>query len=242
MIHSYNIINVRPGCQDLWNAFMVNGATFSEHDIPFCPSTAISVPDALISFSNAKSIYKKELSIGNSQFHNNAFVHFCIDDQKFDGIKSGIWSNPYGALKILKHFSGVITPDFSTYADFPDPLKRWNTYRMRAFGLWLSQFQIPIINNVRWGDIETWDYCFDGLPTNSILFIGTVASGLRELSNRPLFDKGLLELIRRLHPHTLVIYGSTRYPIFNDIQKLGINIVAFPSDTSIAYGRGEQHE
>lgn len=241
MAHSYNNTYVRSGCKDIWNAFMVDGARFSVHDIPFCPSTATTAPKALISFSNAKSIYKKEITSNNLQFHNDAFVHFCIDDQKFDG-KSGIWSNPYSALEILNHFGGVITPDFSTYADFPDPLKRWNTYRMRAFGLWLSQYHIPIINNVRWGDTETWEYSFDGLPHDSILFIGTIASGLRELANRPTFNAGLNELVRRLRPHTLIIYGSANYPIFEELAEQGIKILPFSSDTSIAFERGNRYE
>jgi len=229
--------NVRKGCQDIWNAYFVSDASYSDHDIPFCPTTAKSIPEKLISYVTAKGIYKKELAIGNSQFHIDAFVHFCIDDQKFDGVHSSIWHYPDKALDVLKHFSGVITPDFSTYADFPDPLKRWNTFRMRAFGLWLTKQGISVINNVRWGTIETWEYCFDGLPENSILFIGTVASRLRNLSNRPIFDSGLKELVNRLHPHTLIIYGSSNYPIFDELKENGINIISFQSDTSIAFER-----
>ncbi|MCF0106739.1 MAG: DUF4417 domain-containing protein [Holdemanella sp.] len=62
-----------------------------------------------------------------------------------------------------------ITQDFSTFSDFPDPLKRWNTYRMRAFGVWLTRNNINVINNIRWGKEETWEYCFNGLLDNSIL-------------------------------------------------------------------------
>ena len=41
------------------------------------------------------------------------------------------------------------TPDFSTYQDFPEPLKVYNTYRMRAFGYWLTKNGIKVINNIR---------------------------------------------------------------------------------------------
>ncbi|MBQ0071809.1 MAG: DUF4417 domain-containing protein [Spirochaetales bacterium] len=53
------------------------------------------------------------------------------------------------ALKILRHFSGVITPDFSTNQDFPEAIKIYATYRMRAFGSWLGCEGIEVINNVR---------------------------------------------------------------------------------------------
>lgn len=51
---------------------------------------------------------------------------------------------------------------------------------MLSFGRWISQFGIPVINNVRWGTEETWEYCFDGIPYNSIVAIGTVASGINK--------------------------------------------------------------
>ena len=196
----------------------------------------------LISFVEAKAIYKKQMKKGTLQFHIDAYVHFFIDDQKFDSDYSGIWTSPQKALEVLSHFEGIISPDFSTYSDFPDPLKRWNTYRMRAFGLWLSENNISVINNVRWGEIETWDYCFDGLPNNSILAIGTVASGLKKLENRASFDNGLYELVKRTNPHTLIIYGSSNYQIFKELENRGIKIISFQSDTSKAFERSISYE
>lgn len=80
-------------------------------------------------------------------------------------------------------------------------------------------------------------FCFDGLPNNSILFIRTIASRLKKLDNRMVFYEGLLKLINRCHPNTLVIYGSSRYPIFNEVTNLGVHIISFQSDTSIAFER-----
>lgn len=109
----------------------------------------------------------------DNEFFCNAFVCWFIDDYKFDGPR-GIWHDSAHVLKVLRHFAGAITPDFSTYQDFPEPLKIYNTYRMRAFGYWLGKNGIPVINNVRWGTPESWRYCFDGIPDNSIVCIGTV--------------------------------------------------------------------
>ena len=48
----------RPGCHDIWNAFMVKGATFTENDIPLCPTYLPNgLPTQLIAFSKAKEIY-----------------------------------------------------------------------------------------------------------------------------------------------------------------------------------------
>ena len=83
-------IYTRKGCHDIWNAFMVEEATYSKHDIPFCPTTATNIPLNLISYVSAKSIHKKKLKEGHKLYHTNAYVHFCIDDQKFEGVNSGI--------------------------------------------------------------------------------------------------------------------------------------------------------
>ena len=58
--------------------------------------------------------------------------------------------------------------------DFPTPLKIYNTYKMRAIGCWLKRNGIKVINNVRWGDKSTYDYCFSGIPKHDIICIGTI--------------------------------------------------------------------
>lgn len=140
----------RKGCRDIWNAHMANGAKFCRHDIPFCPTTAVDIPTDVITWQEAKAIYKKHISKKEYSFFFKAFVCFYIDDYKFDGAR-GIWHDCNQTLKVLSHFEGAITPDFSTYQDFPEPIKLYATYRMRLMGKWLGENAIPIINNVRWG-------------------------------------------------------------------------------------------
>lgn len=233
----------RSGCHDIWNAFMLKGATFTKYDIPLCPTYLPNgLPSNLIAYSTAKEIYKKEITAGNSTFHVSAFVHFYEDDQKFDGKRSSIWLYPEKALNILRHFDGIISVDFSTFADFPDPIKRYNTYRMRSFGYWCYTKGIPVINNVRWGTSETWDYTFNGIQKNTVVSIGTVASDLKKLINRPDFENGLYKMVEILHPHTIIVYGSSKYPFFTNLIEQGIVIISFPSDTNIAYRKGDNYE
>ena len=220
----------RPGCKDLWNSFMVSHAEFSTiADMPICYSTATTAPNDLISFDEAKTIVNRENKKGNKNFKQDSWIHFYIDDYKFDGKRNSIWTYPFEALKILVHFAGIITPDFSTYADFPDPLKRFNTYRMRAFGCWMNILGIPVINNVRWGTIETWPYSFDGIPKHSIVSIGTVASDLKTKQGRILFEQGLSEMVKIIKPRAILVYGSSNYPFFDKLRESDIKIITFQS-------------
>lgn len=133
--------NIRKGCKDIWNAFMCEGADFTSHsknDIPFCPTTATEMPKAIITWCEAKRLYRNALARKDKLFFCNAFVCWFIDDYKFDGPR-GVWHGCTFVLKVLRHFAGAITPDFSTYQDFPEPLKTYNIFRMRAFGYWLGK-------------------------------------------------------------------------------------------------------
>ena len=227
---------LRNGCKDIWNAFMCRGAAYTKNDIPFCPTTANELPTEIILWDEAKRLYKQNIAAGRHNFRQNSFVCFYQDDYKFDGPK-GIWHNHNNALKVLCHFAGVITPDFSTYQDFPVPLKQYNTYRMRAFGYWLGRNGIPVYNNVRWGTPETWSFCWDGIPHKSVVAIGTVGGSPRKLVDRKRFEEGLKELVRVLQPHTIIVYGSANYPCFKELASKGIRIVSYQSQTSKAFER-----
>ena len=230
---------IRKGCKDVWNAFMVKGATFSENDIPFCPTTATELPHAVITWEEAKAIYKKHRIKKDTDFKYDAYVCWYIDDYKFDGPR-GIWHDYNFALKVLCHFAGVITPDFSTYQDFPEPWKIFNTYRMRAYGYWLGKNNIAVINNVRWGTSESYRYCFDGIPQNSIVAIGTCGGSPRKHIDRKRFEAGLFEMVKRLKPHTIIVYGSAKYDCFEKLKEQGVNNIDFPSQTAKAF-EGRKH-
>ena len=222
-------------CNDYFNAFMCEGAVFSPNDIPFCPTTAYELPRAIINWKQAKHIHKREIKRRNRAYRYNAFVCFYLFDGKFDGPLNGVWHNSSFALKVLRHFAGVITPDFSTYQDFPEPIKIYNTYRMRAFGYWIGKQGLPVINNVRWGTEETYRYCFDGIARNSIVAIGTAGGSPKKRIDRHRFETGLDEMVRVLRPHTIITYGSANYPCFKRLAFLGIKIVSYTGHTASAY-------
>lgn len=222
---------------------MVKGARFTDNDIPVCPTTALALPSKLITYSEAKTIHSKSIR-NNKDYFYDAFVCFYEDDQNFDGLENSVWYHPKKAYNILKHFKGIITPDFSTYQDFPDPIKRMNTYRMRAFGYWFGTLcKKQVINNVRFGTEETYGYCFDGIEKGSIVAIGTVAGSPRRKENRERVNKGLLEMVRRLKPKCIVIYGSSSFECFEILKNDGVKILQFDSRTASFFknsGRSEK--
>lgn len=220
----------RKGIKDVWNAFMVKDCrNWAEGDIPECPTKKIEIPADLLTWPEAVNIHNKERR-KNPNYKYDAYICFYCDDHLFDGI-GGIWNNYHKAIEIFKHFSGIITPDFGTNDDFVTPLKSWNTYKMRAFGFWCTTQGINVINNVRWSP-DTIDICFKGIPKNSIICLGVIASGLRYSENRPEYEFYLKQALKELKPKIILVYGSAKYQFFYDLQKQGIIVKSYPTARS----------
>lgn len=234
-------VKVRPGCKDVWDAFMTKEAYYGKYDIPYCPNTASGIPKDQVTWEEANEIHRRNIARKKDDYYVDAFINWYIDDYKFDGPR-GICRNHNHVLKVSSHFAGVITPDFSTYQDFPVPIKLYAIYRMRAYGYWFGKQGIKVINNVRWGTEETFDYCFEGIPHNSIVSIGTVGGGPRRLRDRKRFETGLYKMVEILKPHTILVYGSASGACFDELRKQGIIIVSYQSKTARVFERREHNE
>ena len=179
--------------REIYKPFLVEGAKFNwNFDIPICPCTAKKIPEKLI--------YYNEIVKSKQRYFG--FVHFYMDDYKFESI----WHHPRRALERLSKFAGIITPDFSTYQDMPIALKIYNTYRMRAIGYWLGKKGLQVINNVRWGTPETFSFCFAGIPKNSIVCISSVGC-LSDKYDEDRFTEGLQAMVETLKPIHILFYG-----------------------------------
>lgn len=220
---------------DLWNSQLYRGASFTELDNPVVKTTAVAPPKEIIAWTKAKAYHKRQIANGNHNYTHPAFIHFYTHDYEFDGEREGIWRNWQNFYAVASHFAGIIGPDFSTCADFPDPLKRMQFHKMRVIEYGANARNIPVIVNARWGTEETWDYCFDAVPAQQMLCIGTVGSGLKHPESRPPFERGLRELVRRKQPSSLVVVGSDRYSVFDELKSEGLIIYQLDSDTCAFY-------
>ncbi len=164
-----------------------------------------------------------------------------INENHHPGCKD-IWNDYSFTLKVLHHFAGAITPDFSTNQDFPETIKIYATYRMRTYEYWLSNEGINVVNNVRRGTEESFDHCFEGMPTHSIVSIGTVGGGPRRLIDRERFETGLFKMVDILKPHTILVYGSAKGNCFDKLKEQGLHVVSFHSRTAKVFERRKLHE
>lgn len=226
--------SIRKGLKDLWGARLVRGAEWTAFGNPVVATTMPKPPTCVVGYRAACRIHRERISSGKPSYRVDALVHTFTDDQNFDGARTGIWSDFEGFVEVITHFAGVCV-DLSIYADMPEPVMRWQIYRMRALEFALAREGVPVVVNARWGGCETWAYTIDELPERSMLVIGTVASGLKRLENRPGFEAGMRRLLAIKRPACLLVVGSASNSVFDEARELGTEVIQFDGETCAAY-------
>ena len=205
--------------KDVFHAYLVKGANFTKgEEYPIIRSCNF-IPKRVIPFSK---ITKTE--------DYNQVVHFYEQDDVIERFGN----NPHRYLERLKKFNAVITPDFSVYRDMPLVVQRHQTYLSRAYGFWLQKNGVPIIPNVRYGDERTYPFCFEGIPQNSVISIGTHGSMKRKEGIYYLV-KGIPETIKQLKPKVILFYGTIAKDIENILKSNGIAYHVYESYTSTVF-------
>lgn len=145
-------------------------------------------------------------------------VHFYIDDYQFERI----WNDPYRYIEKLSKYRACLTPDFSLYLDMPMAMKIWNVYRSRLIGQMCQKMGITVIPTVSWAEKETFAFCFDGLPKNATLSISTIGVK-REKESFNVWKAGVDEMISRLKPRMILVYGGEVEYDYGDIKVVYYN-------------------
>lgn len=172
-------------------------------DIPVVKGSH-TVPKCLVSFCDMKKNY-----------WHGAFVHFFSNDYEFDGA-NGIWLDTVRHIPALERYNGVIAPDFSLYSDDRVIPQMWNTYRNRLVQCHLERLGFDVIPCVSWGKPNTFDFCFKGLPKNSVVAVSSLGV-MRSRKKISLFELGYGEMCRRLSPEFIVLYGSDKGLALGDV-------------------------
>ncbi|HEL2057749.1 TPA: DUF4417 domain-containing protein [Streptococcus suis] len=161
-----------------------------------------------------------------------AGVHFFLDDYQFERI----WQRPDFYIDKLLDFDCVLTPDFSLYIDMPVAMQVWNIYRSRLIGQMMQAKGLTVIPTVSWAFDDSFDFCFDGLPFNSTLAISTIGIKRNE-DQHLLWKNGMDEMITRLKPKRILVYGGEVEYDYGDIE-----VVYFSNATTDRMKKGGESD
>lgn len=202
----YNNINT---AFDVMKEFLINGSELDgKYQFPVIPACKLETfPQDSIDFEESFSRKIKN--------HRKLNVNFYIDDTKF----TRLWNNPDKYIEHLKCFHSVTMPDFSIctgHKGMPFAMNIYNKYRNHALAWYLHMNDIKIIPSVPIADKDSYDWCFDGLPKNSILSVCTNGR-VRSKAARIEFCEGFKVMCDRLEPVCVWIVGKMPDELNTDV-------------------------
>jgi len=148
-----------------------------------------------IGFNYAKTCEKQQKT--------NFGVHFFLDDYQFERL----WKRPEKYTESLKRFKYVLSPDFSMYMDYPKVMQMWKHYQKHWLGAYMELYGVKVIPTIGWSDKDSFKWCFDGEPKNSIVAVSSIGTQ-RYKESKKAFLVGYNEMIKRLTPKLVLFWGN----------------------------------
>ena len=195
---------------DVMKEFLIIGAELDgKYQIPVIPPINLDyLPDDTVDFGESFSRKIKG--------HRRLNVNFYVDDSKFQRL----WNNPDKYLEHLKCFHSVCSPDFSIatgQSGMPFASNIYNKYRNHALAWYMHFNGIKVIPSVSIADKDSWEWCFDGYPKNSVVSVCTNGR-VRSKGARLEFCEGFKVMCERLEPTRVIIVGKIPDELNTDVK------------------------
>ena len=96
------------------------------------------------------------------------------------------------------------------YLEMNPTMQLYNTFRNRWCGAYFQSKGLRVIPTVNWGDENTFDFCFLGIPKGSKVAVSTfmVSEHDNRCDQKDFFLKGYNEMLRRIEPERIICYNT----------------------------------
>ncbi|MCF0217149.1 MAG: DUF4417 domain-containing protein [Fibrobacteraceae bacterium] len=182
------------------------------------------------SANNVLNIEAKPFSKAIKLHAHEILLHFYEHDKKFERVRK----NPQQWLEFVSKFKIIISPDFSLYWSMPLEMQKANKEFNIYFANELAKRNPNTIYNVRFGDAISYNFCFDGFPKNGVVAVGTHGCTKR-YDERIVFEAGFVEMVKRLTPKVIVVYGYANLNVFKWFESIGGIVLRIPSEFELAH-------
>ena len=110
----------------------------------------------------------------------------------------------------MRNYRAVLSPDFSMYQEMNPTMQLYNTFRNRWCGAYWANNGIAVIPTVSWGNKNTFEFCFLGIPKGSTVAVSTymVSEHDNRCDQKDFFMKGYRELLRQIEPERIICYNT----------------------------------
>lgn len=170
----------------------------------------------------------------------NGILSFYGWDDKFEAA----WSNTIEYTEKIqkKQYLAAITPNFTIIDGEPRAWQIWQTYRNRWVGRFFQEAGLLIIPDITWTNSDSYEFAFLGIEKGvSCVSIQTQNINLSDAVNKAMVEDGMAEMIKRLEPQSIFIYGSPNNKTYiTSLIPVGLKYIW--CDTWISQRRGKMNK
>lgn len=145
---------------------------------------------------------------------NDFAIHCFAEDKDLEG---RVWSRLEQTTALIRNCKLLIAPDFSLFIDpWLDAFNRNQVRKSRFVAAFWQSLGLPVVPLVSWGNVDSFEYCLEGLPTNSVLALSAQSCGKCK-GAKSLWDYAITTITEKLRPTRFLIYGSPDLEIPVDV-------------------------
>lgn len=173
-----------------------NTETTGRNGFPIIKPYSYSLPEHFVRFDKRRTVSAP----------SKTMLHFYMYDCDF--LK--VLRRPELYIEELKQYHSVVFPDASQYINMPSYRRRCNNGINKEIGQLWQKAGVRVVVNATWSDSESFNYCFDGLPTGCMIAINSMGIKTNPYSIY-LWRKGYEQTLKRLQPSHIIRYGDHIY-------------------------------
>lgn len=139
----------------------------------------------------------------NREIDRSVGIHMFLHDYQLERL----WNTPNKYIPMLQKAGAVCSPDFSMYTDTPRALNLYNHYRKHWLAAFWQAKGITVIPTICWSDIQSFEWCFDGEPEESVVTVSSIGV-VKDQEARTLFVNGYRRMLAVLKPSQILFMGN----------------------------------
>lgn len=199
----------------VFNTEVLDGAELvGKYEFPKVPKVVVSErPDRVIPFDRI-----------HEPHDGRTWVHFHVHDRRY----ARLYGKRDKYIPILKDLGGVFGIDHSVYRCLPFAERMYSVYENRVADYWFARNGIRCIPNVTWGNLDSFEYCCDGIEVGSSISVSTYGWA-KSNADKGIFLEGFYFVLDRLQPASVFNQGKAYPEAEMRATRLGIPFFRIPS-------------
>lgn len=207
-----------PYLRDVYLAYLVEDAARTEPDgFPIIEEWMVArkPPKEIIQWDRRRDVVDPK---------NTGMCFYCCDPTF-----QPILGNPKAYTDKLQQYATVVGLDASPFDNMPLVVQKSQIFLNLAITFYFGKQGIRIIPNVRLGSMATLP-SLDAYPKHTLIAIGTHGF-TRNKNNRTIFAEQIKEIVNRVEPSGILVYGPASDELFGYAKSKGVSIYQYDSYT-----------